>query len=94
LPDGVFQTTITSPPYWSLRDYGIPGQIGLEASVKEYIASLVKVFDEVRRVTRDDGARADGWGCGWRGSLMRQGRFNDRLRPSNDLFRLLGELQD
>lgn len=55
LPADVIQTTVTSPPYWSLRDYGIPGQIGLEASVNDYIASLVKVFEEVRRVTRDDG---------------------------------------
>jgi site-specific DNA-methyltransferase (cytosine-N4-specific) len=54
-PAGVVQTTVTSPPYWSLRDYGIPGQVGLEASVKDYIASLVNIFEEVRRVTRDDG---------------------------------------
>ncbi len=52
---GTFQTTVTSPPYWSLRDYGIEGQIGAEASIDEYIAALVEIFDEVRRVTRDDG---------------------------------------
>lgn len=50
-----FQTTITSPPYWSLRDYGIEGQIGLEASVDQYIADLVEIFEEVRRTTSDDG---------------------------------------
>jgi site-specific DNA-methyltransferase (cytosine-N4-specific) len=55
LPDGVFQTTVTSPPYWSLRDYGISGQIGIERSVEEYIESLVAVFEEVRRTTRPDG---------------------------------------
>ena len=55
MPEGVFQTTVTSPPYWSLRDYGIPGQIGAESSVKDYIASLVAIFEEVRRVTRPDG---------------------------------------
>lgn len=54
-PDGVVQTTVTSPPYWSLRDYNIDGQIGLEASLEQYISSLVEVFNEVRRVTRDDG---------------------------------------
>ena len=53
--DNVVRCCVTSPPYWSLRDYGIPGQIGLEASLKDYIASLVKIFEEVRRVTRDDG---------------------------------------
>lgn len=56
IPDGVVQTCITSPPYWSLRNYHIDGQIGLEDSLPEYIASLVTVFEEVRRVLRDDGA--------------------------------------
>lgn len=50
-----FQTCITSPPYWGLRDYNIDGQIGLENSVDSYIRSLVDVFEEVRRVLRDDG---------------------------------------
>src|SRR5205809_2883551 len=54
LPDGVFQSCITSPPYWSLRDYGIPGQIGLEPSVTAYINALVEVFEQVRRVLRAD----------------------------------------
>jgi site-specific DNA-methyltransferase (cytosine-N4-specific) len=53
--DGVFQSCITSPPYWSLRDYEIEGQIGLEMSVSEFIQSLVGVFEEVRRTLRDDG---------------------------------------
>jgi site-specific DNA-methyltransferase (cytosine-N4-specific) len=55
IPTGSFQTTITSPPYWSLRDYGIDGQIGAESSVEAYISNLVELFEEVRRVTRDDG---------------------------------------
>ena len=55
LPECSFQSCITSPPYWSLRDYDIPGQIGLEASVSAYIEHLAKVFTQVRRVLRDDG---------------------------------------
>lgn len=55
LPSRLVQTTVTSPPYWSLRDYDIEGQIGLESSLEQYIANLVAVFEEVRRVTRDDG---------------------------------------
>jgi len=54
-PDGLFQTCVTSPPYWSLRDYDIEGQIGLEDDVDAYIDSLRRVFDQVRRVLRDDG---------------------------------------
>ena len=48
-------TCVTSPPYYKLRDYGIAGQIGVEASPEEYIENLVKVFREVRRVLRPDG---------------------------------------
>ena len=55
LPSGAFQTCITSPPYWSLRNYGISGQIGLDETLEDYIANLVAVFEQVRRVLRDDG---------------------------------------
>ena len=46
---------VTSPPYFGLRDYGHDGQIGLEASPDAFVAKLVEVFREVRRVLRDDG---------------------------------------
>jgi DNA modification methylase len=46
---------VTSPPYFGLRDYGVAGQIGLEPSPDEYVAELVNVFREVRRVLRSDG---------------------------------------
>lgn len=49
------QCCVTSPPYFGLRDYGHPAQIGREASPAEYIAKLVAVFAEVRRVLRTDG---------------------------------------
>jgi site-specific DNA-methyltransferase (cytosine-N4-specific) len=55
LPKSTFQTCVTSPPYWSLRDYDIPGQIGLEDSVFAYIKHLTSVFSQVRRVLKDDG---------------------------------------
>lgn len=46
---------ITSPPYWGLRDYGNPAQIGLEKTPEEYVERLVEVFREVRRVLKDKG---------------------------------------
>ncbi len=55
VPDNVFQSCVTSPPYWSLRDYHIDGQIGLEESVEEYIGSLVQIFSEVRRTLKPEG---------------------------------------
>lgn len=48
-------TCVTSPPYFGLRDYGHPEQIGLEQTPGQYIAAMVDVFREVRRVLRDDG---------------------------------------
>lgn len=48
-------TCITSPPYYNLRDYGTPGQIGMEETPEKYIESLVMVFREVWRVLRADG---------------------------------------
>lgn len=55
LPAGSVQTCVTSPPYFGLRDYGHEGQIGLEPTPDEFVAALVAVFREVRRVLRDDG---------------------------------------
>lgn len=55
MPAGVFQTCVTSPPYWSLRNYNIPRQIGLERSLDDYIQHLVEVFAQVHRVLQDDG---------------------------------------
>lgn len=55
MPGGHFDCVVTSPPYWGLRDYGIDGQIGAEATINEYIEDIVKLFREVRRVLSDDG---------------------------------------
>ena len=49
------QMCVTSPPYWGLRDYGVEGQLGLEKTPEEYVASMVEVFREVRRVLKPDG---------------------------------------
>jgi site-specific DNA-methyltransferase (cytosine-N4-specific) len=55
IPSGTFQTAITSPPYWGLRDYGIPNQLGAEPTVDEFVESLVTIFEELRRTLKDDG---------------------------------------
>ena len=49
------QCCVTSPPYFALRDYGVPNQLGLEATPELYVARLVEIFREVRRVLRNDG---------------------------------------
>jgi DNA modification methylase len=55
LADESVHCVVTSPPYWQLRDYGHPDQLGLEATPAEYVEALVEVFREVRRVLRRDG---------------------------------------
>ena len=55
LPDHCAHVCVTSPPYYGLRDYGVEGQMGLEGSVPEYLAAMVRVFREAARVLRPDG---------------------------------------
>lgn len=55
MPDNSVHCCVTSPPYFGLRDYGHPDQIGLEDSPDAYVTKMVSVFREVRRVLRDDG---------------------------------------
>jgi DNA modification methylase len=55
LPDQSVQTCVTSPPYFGLRNYGHPEQIGLEPTPDLFVAKMVEVFREVKRVLRNDG---------------------------------------
>jgi DNA modification methylase len=55
LPEQSVHCCVTSPPYFGLRDYGMDEQIGLEPTPEQFVAELVAVFREVRRVLRDDG---------------------------------------
>ena len=74
MPERSVHCCVTSPPYWGLRDYGVAGQIGQEATPQEFVATLVRVFAGVWRVLRDDGVlfvnlgdsycNTDKWGGG------------------------------
>lgn len=76
------QCCVTSPPYFGLRDYGHDGQIGLEQTPDEYVAKLVDVFREVKRVLRDDGTLwlnlGDSYSGSWSGSSIRVEGGNQR----------------
>lgn len=71
LPDCSVQSVITSPPYWGLRDYSIPDQLGLEGTLAQYVNALCSIFSEARRVLKDDGIFwlniGDGYTSGNRG---------------------------
>lgn len=55
LPAKSVNCCVTSPPYFGLRDYGVEGQTGLEATPEAFVAEMVAVFREVWRVLKDDG---------------------------------------
>lgn len=55
IPTGSIRTVVTSPPYWSLRDYEVDRQIGRDDSLADYVDSIVATFDKVRRVLAEDG---------------------------------------
>lgn len=55
LADGSVDCIVTSPPYFGLRDYGHPGQHGLEESPAQYVETMRAVFAQCRRVLADDG---------------------------------------
>jgi DNA modification methylase len=71
LPSDSVQCAVTSPPYWGLRDYNNPDQIGLEETLPQFINRLRTVFSEVKRVLRPDGVFwvniGDGYTSGNRG---------------------------
>jgi len=56
LPDESINLTITSPPYFDLKDYGPKGQIGFGQNYEEYLEDLKKLFTEVHRATKADGS--------------------------------------
>ncbi len=81
LPERSIQCVVTSPPYWGLRDYNIDGQLGLENTLPQFLNHLVAVFNEVKRVLRDDGTLwlniGDGYTSGNRGY-----RASDKKNPA------------
>lgn len=81
LPSESVQCVVTSPPYWGLRDYNNPDQIGLEPTLPQFINSLRSVFTEVRRVLKDDGVFWLNIGDGYT-SGNRRWRAPDKKNPA------------
>lgn len=86
LPDASVQCCVTSPPYFNLRDYGVAGQIGLEPTPDAFVAEMVAVFREVRRVLRDDGTLWLNLGDSYASTVKGSGGAGkSRLGPNRDL---------
>lgn len=80
-PESV-QTCVTSPPYFNLRDYGTPGQIGTESTPEEYVHRLTQVFREVRHVLRPNGTLWINIGDSYASSNRKNGGLN-RIKPKD-----------
>lgn len=98
IADGIrVQTIVTSPPYWGLRSY-LPGghpdkhrEIGQEPTLREFIDTMVGVFDLARELLADDGTLWMNMGDGYIASAV------DRIKPkdlSGQPWRLAFALQD
>ena len=74
MPSDSVDCVVTSPPYWGLRDYGAEGQLGLERTPEEYVANMVNVFREVRRVLKPSGTCWLNLGDSYAGSWGAQSR--------------------
>lgn len=88
MPDRAVDTLVTSPPFWGKRDYGVPGQYGLEDTPEEYVDHLRGVFAEAWRVLADDGTAwlnlgdcyAGSWGNYVANGSQRSRQADDELR--------------
>lgn len=78
LPSESVHCCVTSPPYFGLRDYGVNDQIGLEPTPSEFVAELVSVFREVRRVLRDDGTLWLNLGDSYQNAKGQSGGFDPK----------------
>jgi len=68
---------VTSPPYYGLRNYGVSGQLGLEALPQAYVRKMVLIFREAKRVLRNDGTLWLNMGDSY------AGRMNGQQKGSN-----------
>jgi DNA modification methylase len=84
LPSESVNCVVTSPPYWSLRDYGVTGQIGLEDSFDKYLTHLLAVFDEIRRVLKAEGTCWVNLGDAYSTRSSRQGTPQPALSPDSN----------
>ena len=77
-PDECVDTIITSPPYWSLRDYKVKGQLGLEDTLEEYLDKLLSITAELKRVLKPSGVMFWVHGNSYSGNSGKKQGWSDR----------------
>lgn len=84
LPDESVHCVVTSPPYWGLRDYGVAGQLGMEATYTEHVETMADLFDEVRRVLRKDGTLWLNYGDSYASSVNGRSAADTKAAGNDD----------
>ena len=82
MPEASVDCIVTSPPYWGLRDYGHAGQLGLEPTPEAFVASMVLVFRELRRVLAPRGTCWLNLGDSYAGKRQAPGQCDSRRRDN------------
>lgn len=72
-PDNCVDSFVGSPPYWGLRDYSVPVQMGLEKTFALWLCGMVRLFEEVRRVLKPEGTAWVNMGDSYAHSLRQSG---------------------
>ena len=91
LPDESVDMCLTSPPYFSLRDYDVDGQIGQEDTPDEYVKRLLEVFSEVHRTLKPEGTLWLNIGDAYAGSGQGAGtkQFSAKQRSNRGMTHML-----
>ena len=91
LPSESVNCCVTSPPYWGLRDYGVEGQLGLEKTPEEYVAKMVEVFREVRRILKARGTLwlniGDSYCANANNTKVQSGFAKNRTRGNQPIYK-------
>ena len=94
IPDGAIDCIISSPPYWGLRDYGVEGQLGLEPDFHDYLRTMSRIMDELKRVLKGTGScwinlgdtyAGRGKGDGYDGKSKESWSFDKKPRLKNNV---------
>jgi DNA modification methylase len=75
---------VTSPPYWGLRDYGVAGQLGLEPTLGEHIATMVDVFEAAKRVLKKSGTLWLNYGDSYAAQINGRSAHDTKLKGNDD----------
>jgi len=87
-PDECIDMSITSPPYWGLRDYGVEGQLGLEPDFNDFLKKMWAIYNEIKRVLKKDGTCWINFGDTYGGSGGYGGNtdFNSQVSSKNQMI--------